>query len=65
MAQLAREWESPSLEVSQNCGDVALKDVVSGHGGVGWGWIGDHGVFPAHDSVSVEMQLCQAVVWEL
>jgi len=27
--------ESPSLEVFQNCGDVALRDVVSGHG---WGW---------------------------
>jgi len=26
---------SPSLEVFQNCGDVALRDVVSGHG---WGW---------------------------
>jgi len=22
----------------QNRGDVALRDVVSGHGGVGWGW---------------------------
>ena len=27
---------SPSLEVIQNCGDVALRAVVSGHGGVGW-----------------------------
>ena len=26
---------SPSLEVFRNCGDVALKDMVSGHGG-GW-----------------------------
>ena len=26
------------MVVFQNCGDVALKDVVSGHGGVGWGW---------------------------
>jgi len=26
---------SPSLEVSKNCGDVALRDVVSGHGGLG------------------------------
>jgi len=24
--------ESPSLEVFENCGDVALKDVVSGDG---------------------------------
>jgi len=23
--------ESPSLEVSNNCGDVALRDVVRGH----------------------------------
>ena len=31
--------ESPSLEVFQNCGDVALRDMVSGHGGMGWGWM--------------------------
>ena len=30
---------SPSLEVLQNRGDVALRDVGSGHSGVGWGWI--------------------------
>jgi len=30
-----RVMESPSLEVFQNHGDVALRDVVSGHGGVG------------------------------
>ena len=29
--------ESPSLEVLQNQGDVVPGDVVSGHGGVGWG----------------------------
>ena len=23
-------------------GDVALGDVVGGHGGVGWSWVGDH-----------------------
>ena len=28
---------SPSLEVFQNHGDVALRDVVSGHGGGGMG----------------------------
>ena len=27
---------SPSLEVFKNHVDVALRDVVSGHGGVGW-----------------------------
>ena len=27
--------ESPSLEVFKNCGNVALRDVVSGHGGDG------------------------------
>ena len=27
--------ESPSLEVFKKCGDVALRDVVSGHGGGG------------------------------
>jgi len=26
---------SPSLEVFENCGDVVLRDVVSGHGGDG------------------------------
>ena len=29
---------SPSLEVSQNCRDVALRDMGSEHGGLGWGW---------------------------
>ena len=29
---------SPSLQVFWSCGDVALRDVGSGHGGVGWGW---------------------------
>jgi len=41
--RLPREvGESPSLEVSEKCVDVALKDVVSGlgGGGVGWGWTG-------------------------
>ena len=29
--------EAPSLEVFKNCGGVALRDVVSGHGGGGLG----------------------------
>jgi len=29
---------SPSLKVFQSHGDVALKDVGSGYGGVGWAW---------------------------
>ena len=29
---------SPSMEVFKNHGDVAPRDVVSGHGGVGWDW---------------------------
>ena len=34
MAQLPTEVVgSPSLEMFQNYGDVALRDVVSGHGG--------------------------------
>ena len=38
MAQRPREvGESPSLEVSEKSVDVALKDVVSGHGGGGLG----------------------------
>ena len=28
----------PSLEAFKECRDVALRDVGSGHGGVGWGW---------------------------
>ena len=30
--------ESPSLEVFKNNGDATLGDMVSGHGGMGWGW---------------------------
>ena len=38
MEQLPREvMGSPSLEVSKNYGNVALSDVVSGHGGGGFG----------------------------
>ena len=39
VAQLPREMVgSPSLEMPQNHEDVALRDTVSGHSGVGWGW---------------------------
>ena len=31
--------ESLSMKVLKNHGDVALRDVVSGHGGMEWGWI--------------------------
>ena len=45
MAQLPGEVvESPSLEVFRSCGDVALRNVVSGHGGDGLGvGLGDLG----------------------
>ena len=37
--RLHREMvESLSMQVFKNHADVALSDVVSGHGGVGWGW---------------------------
>jgi len=39
VAQLPTElMEAPSLEVIKNCGDVALRDVVSGQ--YWWGWAG-------------------------
>ena len=39
VAQLPREVVgSPTLEVFHNSGEVALKDVVGGHGGAGWDW---------------------------
>ena len=46
----AQEWwmGSPSLGVSQSHGDVALRDVGTGHGGLGWGWVwGSRRSFPA------------------
>lgn len=37
LAQLPRgAVGSPSLELSMECGDVALRNVLVGHGGVGW-----------------------------
>ena len=37
--RLLREvMESLSLELLKNCEDVSLRDMVSGHGGMGWGW---------------------------
>ena len=39
LAQLPREMVgSLSLEVLKNHGDVVQKGVISGYGGVGWGW---------------------------
>lgn len=34
-----------SLEVFKNHGHVALREVVSGHGGEGWGWTWGSEVF--------------------
>ena len=44
--RMVRQWHrqprevvgSPSLEGFRSYGDVAPRDVVNGHGGVGWGW---------------------------
>jgi len=30
--------KSPFLEVFKSCGDGALREVVGGHGGMGWDW---------------------------
>ena len=38
MAHGEEVGESLSMEVLKNHGDVALRDVGSGHGGVFWGW---------------------------
>jgi len=46
--------ESPSMEVFQICGDVALRDVVSGHGGDGL-TVG-HDLSVPWDSVSLLMK---------
>ena len=51
----AREWGSSSLGVSQSCGDVALRDVGSGHGGVGWDW--DLGILEVFSSLNDSMIL--------
>ena len=39
LALLPREVVSSRSWRCQNCRDVALRDVVSGHCGVGWGWV--------------------------
>jgi len=40
LVQVPREVVgAPFVEVFQNHGDVALRDVLSVHVGVGWGWI--------------------------
>ena len=41
--RLPRAGGSLSLGVSQSCGDVALRDVGSGLGGLGWGGLVDPG----------------------
>jgi len=45
---------SPSLEVFKNCGDVALRYVVSGHGGdeLGLDWVSLEIFSNLHDSMN-------------
>jgi len=55
---------SPSLQVFKERGDVALRDVVSGHGGLGLDWIILE-VFPnLDDSVTLYLSLPQAEVFK-
>ena len=56
--------QSPSLEVFKNHGDVALRDVVSGHGGDGLGldWIILVVFSNVYDSMKQQLQEeCQTV----
>ena len=46
---------SPSLHVFKNCGDVALRGLVSGHGGNGW-WL-DLGILEPFPNPSVSVFL--------
>jgi len=69
VAQLPREVVgSPSLEVFQNRGDVALRDVGSGHGGVSWGWtLGSQRAFPPYVGFYEFCEnpwLCQQPEWQ-
>ena len=53
-SQLLREVVgSPSLEVLENCGHVALRDMVSEHGGGGLGLGILVVVFNLHDSMTI------------
>ena len=55
---------SPSLQVFKERGDVALRDVVSGHGGLGLDWMILE-VFPSlDDSVTLYLSLPQAEVFK-
>jgi len=54
--------ESSSLEVFKKCGDEALRDVVSGHGGMGWqlDWMISAVFSNLYDSMTFEFILVTA-----
>ena len=52
-----RWWSPPPLEVFQNCVDVALRDVVSGHGGGGGGLVLDLVILEIFSSLNNTMIL--------
>ena len=57
---------SPSLEVLQNRGDVALRDMVTGHGGCGLGLdLGIQEVFSnlSHSALSIKAMCRIHVAW--
>lgn len=48
---------SASMEAFESCGDVALRDAVSGHSAMGWGWRRAQKFYPASLRASLQLLL--------